>query len=553
MRVLAAVLPSLALLSTGCLEQTQLPGDVPDPGVAVIDDGPGEGEGEAPAEGEGEIPAEGEGEGEGEFPPIVVRLSELDCHGNDRLELLATPGARLDPIAVHVDDHQPVPLTGLVVPPDGRLVVEQAELEGPPLDVPCFDGSVRLVRGEEVLDEVRMPSFPGSFLGTSLCRVPEGSPTFSLCTPTLGGENTPFLDPEPILFDPLVPALIDFEIAPADVAALRSAPRDYVAAEMTVTQGGETFGPVVVGVALKGNVSGSFRTLDGKAAFKVKFHEIVPGQRFLGLRGIKLNNMVEDASLTHEFVAYPLLRAAGVPAARAGASIVRVNGASYGLHATIERIDRTWASRHFPTTTHIYEAGILGLDLTPGREPEFEVEAGDEDDASDLTSLTAVSELVGDPFLSALSARTRLGPTARSWMASQFIAHWDGYAGGTNNYYLHSDAAGAFTFIPSGLDQSLETTPYPLKTGRSIYAGQGVLFARCRATAACNAILDQETAAMMSQLERFDAAGFFDDVVAAIGPAILSDPRLEWSMEEIQAAQEATRAFLVGRPSVLAQ
>jgi hypothetical protein len=44
-------------------------------------------------------------------------------------------------------------------------------------------------------------------------------------------------------------------------------------------------------------IRGSLRTLDQKAAFKIKFDEFIEGQTFLGLKKLTLNNMVEDPSM----------------------------------------------------------------------------------------------------------------------------------------------------------------------------------------------------------------------------------------------------------------
>ena len=56
------------------------------------------------------------------------------------------------------------------------------------------------------------------------------------------------------------------------------------------------------------------------------------GQRFLGLKKLTLNNMVQDASMVHEGLAYRAFRAVGVPAPRTGYAFVRLNGSAYGVY-----------------------------------------------------------------------------------------------------------------------------------------------------------------------------------------------------------------------------
>ena len=80
-------------------------------------------------------------------------------------------------------------------------------------------------------------------------------------------------------------------------------PTEYYDATFSLTTAGGTYGPLAVGVRLKGGL-GSFRPLAGKAAFKVKFNHSVAGQRFLGLKKLTLNNMVQDKSMIHETLAY---------------------------------------------------------------------------------------------------------------------------------------------------------------------------------------------------------------------------------------------------------
>jgi hypothetical protein len=375
---------------------------------------------------------------------------------------------------------------------------------------------------------------------------------FGLCTPTMGAVNAPYVDPEPVLFDPLRPVEIELEIDAAGLEALRASPRDYVRAGFRLLRGDESFGPLTVGVALKGNEAGTFRPIDERAAFKIRFDEFDAGQRFLGLKGLKLGNLIEDPSLTHEALGYALFEAMGVPAARAGYAVVRVNGADYGLRSAIERLDGTWASRHFRSTAHVYEAGVLALDVTPGREGELDIDEGS-GDRSDLEALTAVSVAPDGAFTAALEAVAPVDELARMWLLSQYIAHWDGYAGGTNNYYLHSDEQGRFHMVPSGIDQSFEQLPYDLKEGASLFAPQGVLFSRCTETPACDAVLDAAWGRLALDLAAFDAVGLFDGIVSAIEPLVQRDTRLEVDVATVHERQAATRRFLVERSSILPQ
>ena len=90
------------------------------------------------------------------------------------------------------------------------------------------------------------------------------------------------------LFDPAAVAEIDFGLTPEDRAALDADPSTYVPATFSVTLNGAASTPTTVGLRLRGSTS--FRTMDGKASFKLKFKEF-GGPKFLGLKKLTLNNM----------------------------------------------------------------------------------------------------------------------------------------------------------------------------------------------------------------------------------------------------------------------
>jgi hypothetical protein len=408
--------------------------------------------------------------------------------------------------------------------------------------------------------------------------LPDETGPFQLCTPTIGAPNAAFIDPDPILFDAFNPVHVTFGIDDAGIAALRADPRTYVPATFTLTQGTQSFGPITVGVALKGSLAGTFRTIDERAAFKVKFDKFVPKQRFLGLTELKLNNMNEDRSLVHENLGYRMLAAAGIPAGRAGYAVVDTvtDGVttSYGFHATIEALDADWASLHFAQAPqHIYE-GDGNTDIVPGAEPLFNITMGSKTNLADVIALEQVSQASDADFFAQLSANMDIPNAAKAWMGAQYIAHWDGYCGAANNFYFFDGADGKFSFISSGIDEALDPAfaglaqSYDVKTGQSPFANQGILFHRCVADASCSAALDAALLEIAPGLQSFDAVGLFDQLVAFVEPFAESDAvlpgvgRLEFPLDDTNPAdvpsfpgvhqvQQQTRDFLVARPAIL--
>jgi len=158
------------------------------------------------------------------------------------------------------------------------------------------------------------------------------------------------------------------------------------------TPGGEEVpvGPPLadVGIRLKGGANGSFRTLSGKAAFKLKFNKFVKGQKFEGLEKMTLSNMLEDSSMIHETLTYAAFRAAGVPASRTGYADVRVNGDDFGIYLNIETLDDLALERWFgpKSIEHADRPGELAAFLGPeeSSQPPHAMEAAPESAAPSL-------------------------------------------------------------------------------------------------------------------------------------------------------------------------
>ncbi len=364
-------------------------------------------------------------------------------------------------------------------------------------------------------------------------------------------------DQAEVLYDPEGMSAIELTLDPAAFTSLRNAPEKYVSGSFSYaptdgTPGGiGTFSaPLGVEVRLKG--SGSFRTIDGKAAFKLKFAKAAP---FIGLRKMTLNNMVEDRSMIHEALAYRAFGAAGVPASRSGYAYLTVNGVDFGVYANVETLDNVSLARIFGSfdkaTQHLYE-GEEGADVVPGGAGDFEIDEGDEGNVGDLEALIAAAS--GGPaagWSARVAPHADLDEMTRMWAGEKYIGQWDGYSGREgefwpNNYYLLSDPAGRFRMLSSGLDESWRE-PVAFD-GRG-----GLLFNRCLEDPACAELYRASLRAVA------DAVGGLGlDAIAARTAAMLrpwqqreiaQSSREEASLSQIDAAVGATRAFIAARPA----
>ncbi|HEX6688107.1 MAG TPA: CotH kinase family protein [Solirubrobacterales bacterium] len=370
-------------------------------------------------------------------------------------------------------------------------------------------------------------------------------------------------DPAAPMFRPDTIDVIDLQLPPESFKTLEDEPEDhYVEGTFSLAETDGTPGgvgpfsmPITVGIRLKGG-NGSFRDLkDKKAAFKIKFNQ-VKGQKFLGLKKLTLNNMVQDASMLHETMAYEAFRALGVPAPRTGYANVYVNGVNYGVHLNVETYDDVSLPHWFATTQHLYEADEPGVDVRPESQGEFEVDEGDEEDRGDLKALIAAANSGATDWSGGMATTADLGEMTRMWAVERYTGHWDGYAGVAlphippvrpNNYFLHSDEAGLFSMLPWGTDQT-----WGLDVEFDEPAG-GLLFNNCLADASCKGQYVHALRELQGVVDGLDLGVQAGCLAERLAPwqAIEDGERREYDAEEIAEGVEAAEDFIAARPAEL--
>lgn len=317
----------------------------------------------------------------------------------------------------------------------------------------------------------------------------------------------------------------------------------------TCGAGVDLYGPLNVTFRLKG--SGSFRTLDAKAALKVK---LPSGNRIDGIKNLTLNNMVQDPSMVHEALAYKAFRAVGVKAPRVGYATVSINGTPYGLYANVETPDSRFLEANYPSTQHLYEApdwtkGHLtpeSRDVLPGSVANFEIDEGDAGSSADLELFAGGAVLADDAaWWDALQQNVDIGEVLRFWATELFVGKWDGYVGHVNNYFLHSTADGRFRFLPWGADEAFTREMALVQTGV-----EGALFDRCMRVAPCLAEYELALADAAERVLALDLVSEAHAIHGAIAPAVDADPRKEMSTADQCRAVNATTNFLLRREAV---
>jgi hypothetical protein len=204
-----------------------------------------------------------------------------------------------------------------------------------------------------------------------------------------------------------------------------------------------------VGLHLKGR-RGSFRSLDSKPGFTLKFNKFRKGQRFHGLEKIHLNNEVQDPSYMTEILCSEMFREAGVPAARATNARVEMNGRKLGFYVLVEGVTQDFLGLYFKNTEgNLYDFPYMH-DITSSEAKESK-----DRDASDLRALAAAAR---EPDLDKRWQRLeRVLDLDRfiTYLALEvMIWDWDCYAICRNNYRVYHDpTSDKIVFMPHGMDQ----------------------------------------------------------------------------------------------------
>jgi spore coat protein H len=243
---------------------------------------------------------------------------------------------------------------------------------------------------------------------------------------------------------------IQIEITPAELEKLKRDGRTYVQANLK--EGANVY--TNAGLHLKG--VGSFRPIDDKPSFSIKFNKFISGQEFYGLSKVALNNSVQDLSYINEAFCTELFRSIGVPAGRVTHAWVELNGRKLGLYVLVEGINKDFLRRHFKT-----DNGNLYEGYTQDINEELDQDNGKEVTQADLRNLAkAASEPnAGERWL----RLEKLLDLDRfiSMMAGEIImAHWDGYWINRNNYRIYNDQ-GRMVMFPHGLDNMWQQPEMP--------------------------------------------------------------------------------------------
>ena len=174
------------------------------------------------------------------------------------------------------------------------------------------------------------------------------------------------------LFDTGTVHTIDIEIADWDSVIASATQETYT--ECAVTIDGERIANV--GIRAKGNTSLSSVASMGstKYSFKIEFDQFVEGKTYHGLDKLSLNNLIFDATMMKDYLAYTLMNRAGVPSPLCSYVQISVNGEPWGLYLAVEGLEDGFMERNNMTTGELYKPDSMSFGGGRGNGRDFDFE-----------------------------------------------------------------------------------------------------------------------------------------------------------------------------------
>ena len=131
-----------------------------------------------------------------------------------------------------------------------------------------------------------------------------------------------------------------------------------------------------VGIRGKGNTSLSSVSSMGseKYSFKIEFDQFVKGKTYHGLDKLSLNNLIYDATMMKDYLAYTLMARAGVPAPMCSFAQITVNGEPWGLYLAVEGVEDGFMERNNMTTGELYKPDSMSFGGERGNGRDFDLD-----------------------------------------------------------------------------------------------------------------------------------------------------------------------------------
>ena len=137
---------------------------------------------------------------------------------------------------------------------------------------------------------------------------------------------------------------------------------------------GENLGEVAI--RAKGNTSlSSVASLNStRYSFKVEFDQYTKGKTYHGLDKLSLNNLIQDATMMKDYLAYTLMAQMDVPSSLCSYTQVIVNGEVWGLYLAVEGVEDSFLERNGLTRGELYKPDSMSFGGGRGNGEGFDME-----------------------------------------------------------------------------------------------------------------------------------------------------------------------------------
>ncbi len=294
---------------------------------------------------------------------------------------------------------------------------------------------------------------------------------------------------------------------------------------------------------LKGTTT--FRSLSGKAAFKIDFRAVDPRARFHGLKRLTLNSMVQDSSMLHEHLAYWLFRHRGLPAPRHTYARVHVDGVAYGLYGVVETMDEQLLEHALPDDAegNLYEANLADFSVKDANKYQIEESGGLFAPGADLEALCAsLEESAPGDWVDTLARGFELDSLFAFLAIDLVSGNVDGYSRLRNNYLAYHGVEG-WRLLPWGFDQSFQWH----RSVNNFGEFPGLLAGHCKDSPECSELLFSAVDDLMGVWQE----GTFVAMASAAADLIQADCRAD-PRSELLCDVGHVVPFLLDRPARVA-
>lgn len=295
-----------------------------------------------------------------------------------------------------------------------------------------------------------------------------------------------------------------------------------------------------------------------KPRLNVKFPS---GNRWRGLKGVVLRNLVQDPSMMHERINFAIADELGVPHPRLAHTRMDVNGQYIGLYYLYEKVENPFLQRVWGETGGgLYKVAGTRLEYV-GEDPSsyvpspFDPEEGTTDHAPLIRMIERVNNAPVDRWQAEVSPHVDIEAWLRVLAHEATTGEYDGFMGEwtINNTYFYRTRNGRFRLVLWDRELCYDETAI----GRSLFS----YFAENAFTRGFWQVPDLRARYLTlvgDSISRFSLTRYLsprvDAIHAQIRQAAYEDTNKPYSNEEFEAAAQFLRDFgYVRRLSVLAQ